>query len=554
MEVGSRINIRGLSITVRYVGPHHSKPGTWIGLELDKPKGNINGTTDGHQYFSCAENHGLLVKQEDLEKIVNLNSIDANNDNLRTELNNKLESLSRKSKKVKAMELEFFNEYKKSKLIFEKEIRELNEEFDKKIMTEKIKLENEMVSLEEDIYKTVLSQKQMLEMMNEKKAVEELDMYNTLSHEHQEYEKELELLLKSQNVNINTVTNSISKLKECIKDNSVTQNNKFNEMRKIKLQLDNLEKTLEIKRPKWKDINILREKCEKLSNKNKENENKINYLKLNSISTMELLDLLKDGISIKILLNSERIRNKIGLISENQFNEDILHICDIVTLVFCKKFINKDKLIELLYSFEQLEKSISSNQINNNMLNNLLSLIQAVSPIPINTVLTSHYINKFISKMKNEKTKQRFLLFSKKITKPIHQSILKNEEDAYTSYFTSLTEELNKAINDEEVTYDLFEDLIDIFIEDVYDLNIYQTIVSLQVQKQQKSNEPEHNKKEKIELMEKIQFLQNEISLKQSEYETTKEEINNLLNIEKEIKEKLDIVVSEIDKYKEIYS
>jgi len=65
MEVGCLVKISGLRGVVRYIGPSDTKPGTWIGIELEKPKGKNNGTIGGKKYFNCKEMHGLFANIND---------------------------------------------------------------------------------------------------------------------------------------------------------------------------------------------------------------------------------------------------------------------------------------------------------------------------------------------------------------------------------------------------------------------------------------------------------------------------------------------------------
>ena len=47
---------------LRFLGPHHAKGHNRCGVKLDKPTGNNAGTVDGHKYFVCKPNYGILVK------------------------------------------------------------------------------------------------------------------------------------------------------------------------------------------------------------------------------------------------------------------------------------------------------------------------------------------------------------------------------------------------------------------------------------------------------------------------------------------------------------
>lgn len=47
---------------IRYMGPTELGEGTWLGVELRKPKGKNDGSVQGKRYFTCPPNYGLLVK------------------------------------------------------------------------------------------------------------------------------------------------------------------------------------------------------------------------------------------------------------------------------------------------------------------------------------------------------------------------------------------------------------------------------------------------------------------------------------------------------------
>ncbi|RDD45439.1 CAP-Gly domain-containing linker protein 3 [Trichoplax sp. H2] len=49
----------GIIRFIGYVEPLH---GNYLGIELRKPKGTMDGTYEGKKYFACKPNHGLLVK------------------------------------------------------------------------------------------------------------------------------------------------------------------------------------------------------------------------------------------------------------------------------------------------------------------------------------------------------------------------------------------------------------------------------------------------------------------------------------------------------------
>ena len=63
-NVGDTVDFLGMKATIRYLGDYHLKPGKWVGLELDKPKGKNNGTIRGKEYFACEPNYGLFISHD----------------------------------------------------------------------------------------------------------------------------------------------------------------------------------------------------------------------------------------------------------------------------------------------------------------------------------------------------------------------------------------------------------------------------------------------------------------------------------------------------------
>ncbi|XP_067931431.1 kinesin-like protein KIF13A isoform X2 [Watersipora subatra] len=51
---------------VQFVGETDFATGTWIGVELDRPRGKNNGAVQGKSYFSCKSNHGVFVRHDRL--------------------------------------------------------------------------------------------------------------------------------------------------------------------------------------------------------------------------------------------------------------------------------------------------------------------------------------------------------------------------------------------------------------------------------------------------------------------------------------------------------
>ncbi|XP_030126306.4 dynactin subunit 1 isoform X5 [Taeniopygia guttata] len=69
LKVGSRVEVigKGHRGTVAYVGATLFATGKWVGVILDEAKGKNDGTVQGRRYFTCEENHGIFVRQSQIQ-------------------------------------------------------------------------------------------------------------------------------------------------------------------------------------------------------------------------------------------------------------------------------------------------------------------------------------------------------------------------------------------------------------------------------------------------------------------------------------------------------
>lgn len=66
--VGGRVFVKDKNLegVVKFVGTTHFAPGKWIGIHLAEPKGKNNGSIQGKAYFTCPDNCGLFVRQNQI--------------------------------------------------------------------------------------------------------------------------------------------------------------------------------------------------------------------------------------------------------------------------------------------------------------------------------------------------------------------------------------------------------------------------------------------------------------------------------------------------------
>nr|XP_043878612.1 dynactin subunit 1a isoform X6 [Solea senegalensis] len=70
-KIGSIVEVtgKGQRGTVAYIGATLFASGKWVGVILDEPKGKNDGTVQGKRYFNCQENHGIFVRQSQIQVV-----------------------------------------------------------------------------------------------------------------------------------------------------------------------------------------------------------------------------------------------------------------------------------------------------------------------------------------------------------------------------------------------------------------------------------------------------------------------------------------------------
>eukprot|EP00403_Amphidinium_massartii_P015581 CAMPEP_0178415042 /NCGR_PEP_ID=MMETSP0689_2-20121128/23347_1 /TAXON_ID=160604 /ORGANISM="Amphidinium massartii, Strain CS-259" /LENGTH=291 /DNA_ID=CAMNT_0020036349 /DNA_START=29 /DNA_END=901 /DNA_ORIENTATION=+ len=66
VSVGQKVNVRGQSGTVQFVGKVSFGTGEWVGVQLDQPNGMHDGSVFGVQYFSCPPKTGVFCTAAEL--------------------------------------------------------------------------------------------------------------------------------------------------------------------------------------------------------------------------------------------------------------------------------------------------------------------------------------------------------------------------------------------------------------------------------------------------------------------------------------------------------
>ncbi|XP_068163814.1 dynactin subunit 1-like isoform X8 [Antennarius striatus] len=70
-KIGSIVEVigKGQRGTVAFIGATLFATGKWVGVILNEPKGKNDGTVQGRRYFTCEENHGIFVRQSQIQVV-----------------------------------------------------------------------------------------------------------------------------------------------------------------------------------------------------------------------------------------------------------------------------------------------------------------------------------------------------------------------------------------------------------------------------------------------------------------------------------------------------
>lgn len=76
-QVNDRVIVSGKDMgtgMLRFAGAVKFAPGFWLGVELDRPRGNNDGSKGGVEYFKCKPNHGVFVLPSKVKKLIERDS------------------------------------------------------------------------------------------------------------------------------------------------------------------------------------------------------------------------------------------------------------------------------------------------------------------------------------------------------------------------------------------------------------------------------------------------------------------------------------------------
>lgn len=379
MEVGDRVNVKGLTGKVRYIGEVKFSGGKWFGIELDEPLGKNDGSVQGIRYFTPEKVNGLYglfcrnesIKHAEIDKtlVSSQNPIISSDNNLRLKkvvdkLQSKLYLLH-----TECMDLRKQLTEKNNKL---EEITILKEKIDTdiilkdKLRKEVNSLNNQLHELQERYEKNILQLNEYKEEIELRRSIEleEIDKDDLQPDIVWRRNKLLSVaLIKLQNT-LDISTQLSNNLKDDNDKTKIINENLKKETLNLRLELEEVRQSID-------DMNIeldsegLRELVDSLTTKN--------------VQLNDELDELK--ARFKVVIDSKKIDDELHNIyraMEQELNNQIRDLQDKINENQGEISRLKLKNINLA---KELQKQVSSNRIifqneKNEDLNNKLEILQ----------------------------------------------------------------------------------------------------------------------------------------------------------------------------------
>lgn len=381
MIVGDAVKFKDFPGLVRFIGQTKFAEGIWIGVELDTPDGKNNGSVNGVEYFKCAANHGIFVRESMLidNKLGIIDKLQAKTKSMHNEiqsLNAKILELNKTKLNSNDDDIELLT-IEKETLIekndwLNKEVKELKNinynnslklnELEKQLNTSEKSVEfndkiNELTIINEELELKIQDlELQLIEFddlkQNYSKILNELALSNELINELSNLDNDL--IIDELNLKNKSLTEENNKLNSLIKE--------FEDLKTIESELDlennklieDLNKTILSKDTQLKEKELLIETLSMDLNKIKHVQTEADPL---IIEKMNNLIIDRKNLKIDVQYLSFQLNNKNEIFKslhldndENYFkisyNNYFGFINDLIKLI---PIDNKDNLINLMY-------------------------------------------------------------------------------------------------------------------------------------------------------------------------------------------------------------
>ena len=466
------------------------------------------------------------------------------------ELNSKYEGYIKQRKIIKQKLFDIATSYKKKKEEQEKSLKKFAEEALNKKAELQINLETEINDLETQILECLERTHRYLEIADEQRANKVIELLRKINEEHVNFESDLDIFINAQRINVNKATQSVHILNDRLK--KVLINRQVNEklINKKKSIMDEKEKELADKRPRWQEVTKLRTTFSELSEK-------VNHAKKISLyknAEREGMRRFYQMFSDVPLLNSLYL---ILCIEKKTNNNEIRHICELTKFVLSGFIAPTAKGIDLFNALSDVDSAIEKDEEPQSL--DVELALEEISSVRLDSALTSFKLLAGAENIKDEKLKNQVLELASEIKASpiIHPALLENDKkEDFAEIAKNLLFEIQKAEDDEdeeEINLDQFKGQLEKFnVPEIDIIKGYTDFILPQQTVQDKDKvSPEIAKKrqERKDIESKSKFLEDEIVKEKAKFEALRDELNEPMSLYMELANQLEITKKKLAKY-----
>lgn len=483
ITVGTLITFMGKKGEVKYVGPFADREGTYVGIELEVPKGKNSGIIKGIKMFDCKENHGIFARIEDIQRTCKIIgpqmrhsvSFDATpkldrsstpvksspltegaspltyglmrsrtaSSEFLVESKEELENKLKKYQDFIATSKEKINDViQKTKLMLDaivkkesdqkEEFNGVKQEFAKIIFQKQIKIEQELIQKEEECIQSARRVRILAEAADGRVSNEKIMLLQKINNAHIEYQQLIQQLLDAQRINLNTVNRSIQTLKKRVPRTEKDLNRYQRVLEGLKNEIEKYE---EEGMPDWSKVADLKEKVDEMTAKNKrlELEDKMSKIDVD-VTSQCISDLVqKDNPLIFLALKVNILHAKVKAYSDFANGKKqalafyLLYLLEFVQIILTGYHSKITGFQEIFVDLDSISNSIDNGKLVLNT-NKLVGLIKGITYIQLENCLTPSLLKYIAFLSTNPENKAILTDIANEIDISLHTEFVSQED------------------------------------------------------------------------------------------------------------------------------
>ncbi|KAH0785599.1 hypothetical protein GPJ56_010485 [Histomonas meleagridis] len=481
-------------------------------------------------------------KSENLLSPMSDNSFDEDNEiSLETQYINLEKTLKHEAKKAKDIEKKVAQLTQQHQL----KLKQIKDNFDEELLKIQLKYAIEIGDLEEKLLSAKQLEREVRQKSIHNRHIPILDLLSQINIEYQKLESDLQEISTRQEKKISKKKNK----KKLLETQLQSQISKLNEQRDAISEIDDKYQRclneLKDQLPASQEFNTLNIKIAELEQSIEQGTRKLKMASIGNEVNKEFIMKIRENFNptFELLFRFIRIKHKIDFLSSivkddtsKFYIESLLHLIDCALFVFQNNVNNFSESTNLSNHLAKLEENLDHKRFEDlDLLNQITSLLQKHTPIPLHLATTSHLIKSISIKCESSTTKTILENFSHKFPSIFHPLKYTEAKENLEKIALEIREELHKAEDNQSFFVSQFDSKLQNFFA-----NSKQNSNQFNLQKEEKSenvttngNDDNDDDKELLELRRNANDLDSVLDVLNK--------YNNALNkrrtkIEKEIK------------------